>query len=199
MTGLLRHSSVTLHGTRYDASLQDFLWHEHFITKLCLHLSGWHAQQLGMYLKLLFGIIAPVFFASSTFKPSMCSSSSLAAWVVSFSCCCNFIVSCVWCFFGHFRRYNPCRIPLRKMDTKAAVAWLEKLWLPKIATKFNYTSESQQHYSGQMVCVVVEQKKQQNLGSAIRLENSWTPLLQNPMVRSAYKLHAWKRNRNSHM
>ena len=47
------------------------------------------------------------------------------------------------------------------------------------------------------VCAVVEQKKQQNLGNAILLENSWTPLLQNPMVRSAYKLPAWKPNRNS--
>ena len=45
----------------------------------------------------------------------------------------------------------------------------------------------------------VEKKKQQNLGNAILLENSWTPLLQNPMVRSAYKLPAWKPNRNSHI
>ena len=49
------------------------------------------------------------------------------------------------------------------------------------------------------VCVAVEQKKQQNLGNAILLENSWTPLLQNPMVRAAHKLPAWKPNGNSHM
>ena len=30
-------------------------------------------------------------------------------------------------------------------------------------------------------------------------KTSWVPLFQNPMVRSAYKLPAWKPNRNSHM